>query len=305
MLDGLVGTVQINGNTTQAFPVTQWRTDLYTRTFIDTNGDGVSQPDELGLSLVNTNIHYRDGSIGFFNNTDMNGYAGFNEVFPFMTGSSSRRRPRASSRPASTPCTTPAVRSIARNRRTPLACRAATSRRTSPAPPSACRCRRICASPAPGTATARIVLSTTREVELRPVRSSAAALGHDAGLAGAARAEQLHRVRREAVQGVRPGRRHPCRERRHQRHGHLRVDAAVRRPRSVAAAPVGARCPARQGQSVQEGSRRLGQREVDAGRHHPHDELGRLGAGLPHRRRRHDAPHRRGPAPTSPDTCRT
>jgi len=24
---------------------------------------------------VNTNIHYRDGSVGFFNNTDLNGYA--------------------------------------------------------------------------------------------------------------------------------------------------------------------------------------------------------------------------------------
>lgn len=87
MLDGLVGTVSVNaggGVTEKTFPVTQWRTNLFTRTFIDTNGDGVSQDNEPGLALVNTNIHYRDGSIGFFNNTDLNGYAGFNEVFPFM-----------------------------------------------------------------------------------------------------------------------------------------------------------------------------------------------------------------------------
>jgi hypothetical protein len=84
MLDGLVGSVSISGNTVKDFPVTQWRTNLSTRTFIDTNGDGVSQDEEPGLALVSTNIRYRDGSFGFFNNTDLNGNAGFNEVFPFM-----------------------------------------------------------------------------------------------------------------------------------------------------------------------------------------------------------------------------
>ncbi len=84
MLDGLVGSVTVNGNTTKDFPVTQWRTNLSTRTFIDANGDGVSQDGEPGLALVSTNIRYRDGSFGFYNNTDLNGFAGFNEVFPFM-----------------------------------------------------------------------------------------------------------------------------------------------------------------------------------------------------------------------------
>ena len=84
MLDGLVGTVSVTGNTEKIFPVTQWRTNLYTRTFVDGNGDGVSQDSELGLALVNTNIRYRDGSFAFFNNTDLNGYAAWNEVFPFM-----------------------------------------------------------------------------------------------------------------------------------------------------------------------------------------------------------------------------
>ena len=29
-------------------------------------------------------VRYRDGSIGFHNSTDLNGYATYNEVFPFM-----------------------------------------------------------------------------------------------------------------------------------------------------------------------------------------------------------------------------
>ena len=85
MLDGLVGTVEVGtGTTHKVFPVTQWRTNLFTRTYMDTDGSGVSTTDKPGLALVNTNIRYRDGSIAFFNNTDLDGYAGFNEVFPFM-----------------------------------------------------------------------------------------------------------------------------------------------------------------------------------------------------------------------------
>jgi len=60
----------------------QWRADIYTRTFFDLNGDGVSQDNEPGLSLVPTNIRYTDGSYSNFNSTDLNGFAAFNEVFP-------------------------------------------------------------------------------------------------------------------------------------------------------------------------------------------------------------------------------
>jgi hypothetical protein len=106
MLDGLVNHVAVGGTGVGSsaanpwvFPVTQWRTNLYTRTFLDVGtgakgspgyGDGVSNldssgnPIEPGLPLVPTNIRYRDGSFGFFNNTDLNGFAGWNEVFPFM-----------------------------------------------------------------------------------------------------------------------------------------------------------------------------------------------------------------------------
>jgi len=61
-----------------------WKNNLSTRTFFDINGDGVSQDNEQGLSLVPTNIRYRDGSISNLNSTDLAGFAGFNEVFPIF-----------------------------------------------------------------------------------------------------------------------------------------------------------------------------------------------------------------------------
>ena len=64
--------------------VHQWQMNLYTRTFFDTNGDGVSEDGEPGLTFVPTNIRYRDGSYSNFNSTDLNGYAGFNEIFPLF-----------------------------------------------------------------------------------------------------------------------------------------------------------------------------------------------------------------------------
>lgn len=70
--------------------VHQWQANIYTRTFLDLNGNGVSDKNadgsdaEPGLALVNTNIRFRDGSFSNFNNTDLNGYAGFNEVFPLF-----------------------------------------------------------------------------------------------------------------------------------------------------------------------------------------------------------------------------
>ena len=54
-------------------------------TFLDPNGNGVSsERSKPGLPLVPTNIRFRDGSYSNFNNTDLNGYAGFNEVFPLF-----------------------------------------------------------------------------------------------------------------------------------------------------------------------------------------------------------------------------
>src|SRR5262249_57987180 len=58
--------------------------NLYTTTFIDTNGNGVQDSGEPGLTLVPTNILFRDGSFSNFNNTDLMGSAGFNEIFPLF-----------------------------------------------------------------------------------------------------------------------------------------------------------------------------------------------------------------------------
>jgi hypothetical protein len=63
----------------------QWQANIYTSTFIDTNKDGVREDGEAGLALVPTNIRFRDGSFSNFNNTDLDGNAGFNEVFPLFS----------------------------------------------------------------------------------------------------------------------------------------------------------------------------------------------------------------------------
>ncbi|GAB3626132.1 hypothetical protein PTE30175_00870 [Pandoraea terrae] len=87
IVDGLAKAVAVSGGQTVNLgdlPVLQWHTNLYTRTFIDLHGDGVSHPDDPGLALVPTNIRFRDGSYSNFNNTDLNGYAPFNEVFPLF-----------------------------------------------------------------------------------------------------------------------------------------------------------------------------------------------------------------------------
>src|SRR5207237_2878542 len=46
---------------------------------------GVSSDSQPGLSLVSTNIRFRAGSFSNFNNTDLAGNAGFNEIFPLFS----------------------------------------------------------------------------------------------------------------------------------------------------------------------------------------------------------------------------
>ena len=88
IVDGLATPVLVSGGQTLNMgdiPVQQWHTNIYTRSFIDLSGDGVSQDStEPGLALVPTNIRFRDGSFSNFNNTDLNGFAGFNEIFPLF-----------------------------------------------------------------------------------------------------------------------------------------------------------------------------------------------------------------------------
>lgn len=44
----------------------------------------MSRDSDPGLALVPTNVRFRDGSMSNLNNTDLNGYAPFNEVFPLF-----------------------------------------------------------------------------------------------------------------------------------------------------------------------------------------------------------------------------
>jgi len=88
LVDGLSTSVGLSGGATKnlgELPTNQWQANIYTSTFFDTNGNGVRDNTEAGLTLVPTNIRFRDGSYSNFNNTDLSGNAGFNEVFPLFS----------------------------------------------------------------------------------------------------------------------------------------------------------------------------------------------------------------------------
>jgi len=64
--------------------VQQWQSNLYTRTFIDDNKNGIWDPGEIGIPLIYTRIRYRDGHNSNSLTTDFNGIASFNETFPLF-----------------------------------------------------------------------------------------------------------------------------------------------------------------------------------------------------------------------------
>jgi hypothetical protein len=88
LVDGLSTPVRLAGGKLTdmgQIAMNQWQANLYTKTFFDLNGNGIQDPNENGLTLVSTNIRFRDGSYSNFNNTDLSGNAGFNEVFPLFS----------------------------------------------------------------------------------------------------------------------------------------------------------------------------------------------------------------------------
>jgi hypothetical protein len=94
LVDGLSTPVRLAGGTTTnigQIATNQWQANIYTKTFFDQNGNGIQDvdaqgnPTEPGLTLVATNIRFRDGSYSNFNNTDLSGNAGFNEIFPLFS----------------------------------------------------------------------------------------------------------------------------------------------------------------------------------------------------------------------------
>src|SRR5882762_3617882 len=93
LVDGLSTPVRLSGGATVnmgQIAMNQWQANIYTKSFIDLNHDGIQDNDasghlEPGLTLVPTNIRFRDGSFSNFNNTDLAGNAGFNEIFPLFS----------------------------------------------------------------------------------------------------------------------------------------------------------------------------------------------------------------------------
>ena len=64
--------------------VQQWQSNIYTRTFVDDNKNGIKDSGEIGIPLIYTMIHYRDGHNANALTTDFNGVAPFNETFPLF-----------------------------------------------------------------------------------------------------------------------------------------------------------------------------------------------------------------------------
>ena len=90
LVDGLSTPVRLNHLTNPnlnmgQIAMNQWQSNIYTKTFFDANGNGTQDPGEDGLTLVATNNRFRDGSYSNFNNTDLAGNAGFNEIFPLFS----------------------------------------------------------------------------------------------------------------------------------------------------------------------------------------------------------------------------
>ena len=62
----------------------QWQSNVYTRTFFDENRDGISQPDEGGISFAPVTVRYRDGTRSNNSLSDFSGVVDFNETFPLF-----------------------------------------------------------------------------------------------------------------------------------------------------------------------------------------------------------------------------
>src|SRR5437660_11712580 len=86
LVDGLSTPLRLNGGTTNLgdIAMNQWQANIYTSSFFDANGNGIRDTNESGRTLVPTNSRFRDGSYSNFNNTDLSGNEGSNEIFPLF-----------------------------------------------------------------------------------------------------------------------------------------------------------------------------------------------------------------------------
>jgi len=86
IVDGSSRSVNVKGGQTlnMTYGSFTWQTHLWTKTFLDVNGNGIQDPGEPALSQVPSRVRMRNGK---FNNTlfgDINGEAHFDETFPLF-----------------------------------------------------------------------------------------------------------------------------------------------------------------------------------------------------------------------------
>jgi hypothetical protein len=86
VIDGITTPVTLTGSGAKMGQIAtnQWQSNLYTRTFLDANQNGVYDADEDGIGLIPVSVRYRDGSLANNLNTDFSGVANFNETFPLF-----------------------------------------------------------------------------------------------------------------------------------------------------------------------------------------------------------------------------
>jgi hypothetical protein len=89
LVDGLSTPVRLNhavngGVINMPIAATQWQTNLYTKTFIDDNKNGLAEAGETGIPFANVAVRLRDGSIENLLISDFTGAANFNETFPLF-----------------------------------------------------------------------------------------------------------------------------------------------------------------------------------------------------------------------------
>ncbi|HEX9031736.1 MAG TPA: Ig-like domain-containing protein [Streptosporangiaceae bacterium] len=90
LVDGLSTPVRLNhtvnnGMVNMEIAATQWQTNLYTKTFVDDNKNGLAEAGETGIPFANVAVRLRDGSLENLLTTDFSGVANFNETFPLFS----------------------------------------------------------------------------------------------------------------------------------------------------------------------------------------------------------------------------
>ena len=89
IIDGLSTPINVANGNNQTINmgdvgVQQWQANVYTRTCIDDNRDGICESTELGIPFINNTVRYRNGVLANNLLTDFTGTANFNETFPLF-----------------------------------------------------------------------------------------------------------------------------------------------------------------------------------------------------------------------------